>query len=356
VCQLELSGLPVGVSQVEAQVSGHGNGDTMSLGFMSPGLFGQSMSSPSHHSGSMGSKFELGGSMWRGSTNISAVPPISMHALSRVTSTTHTPGMGPLSNPLTPMQSPLTPAMTPFTHSTDFSSIGLLPAQAQSSSLSSPPTEEADGGMDEDEVDVEAEDVEDDASDVECEDRPSGGSGGPPSLAIRSAAGVAEAAAAAAAAIEEDIEDESDDEEEEDGDYEEQQPHDDDQYEEDDDDDHNSGRPIGDLMQWISASESRGADGRSVLRRLLNEYNHVSVPSRVLWKMAYSLGMHLQQQILAQQRRRLKLPHINTIEHVIELIKTSQNIVVLTGAGISVSAGQKHAHARTHTHSRAHTL
>ncbi|CEL62012.1 NAD-dependent histone deacetylase SIR2 [Rhizoctonia solani AG-1 IB] len=38
-------------------------------------------------------------------------------------------------------------------------------------------------------------------------------------------------------------------------------------------------------------------------------------------------------------RRRSKLKHINTPEDVVELIKKSKNIVVLTGAGISVSCG-----------------
>jgi hypothetical protein len=38
-------------------------------------------------------------------------------------------------------------------------------------------------------------------------------------------------------------------------------------------------------------------------------------------------------------RRRSKLEHINTPEDVVELIKKSKNIVVLTGAGISVSCG-----------------
>eukprot|EP01083_Nonionella_stella_P221332 790852_1 len=36
---------------------------------------------------------------------------------------------------------------------------------------------------------------------------------------------------------------------------------------------------------------------------------------------------------------RVKLQHINTIEQVIELIEKSSNILVLTGAGISCSAG-----------------
>lgn len=36
---------------------------------------------------------------------------------------------------------------------------------------------------------------------------------------------------------------------------------------------------------------------------------------------------------------RHKLPNINTFEDVVEMIKLANNIVVLTGAGVSVSCG-----------------
>lgn len=38
-------------------------------------------------------------------------------------------------------------------------------------------------------------------------------------------------------------------------------------------------------------------------------------------------------------RKRRKLNHINTIEDVVELLKKSSKIVVLSGAGVSVSCG-----------------
>lgn len=36
---------------------------------------------------------------------------------------------------------------------------------------------------------------------------------------------------------------------------------------------------------------------------------------------------------------RYKLPHINTFDDVVNLIQTCNNIVILTGAGVSVSCG-----------------
>ncbi|KAG0235328.1 NAD-dependent histone deacetylase sir2 [Mortierella sp. GBA43] len=38
-------------------------------------------------------------------------------------------------------------------------------------------------------------------------------------------------------------------------------------------------------------------------------------------------------------RRRHRLPHIHTLEHVVQLLESSKNILVLTGAGVSVSCG-----------------
>ena len=42
----------------------------------------------------------------------------------------------------------------------------------------------------------------------------------------------------------------------------------------------------------------------------------------------------LQAVITREMNRRRKLPHINTLEDVLRLLKESKNILVLTGAGV----------------------
>jgi len=42
---------------------------------------------------------------------------------------------------------------------------------------------------------------------------------------------------------------------------------------------------------------------------------------------------------LLMQRPRLRLPHVHTLDHACHLISSCKNILVLTGAGVSVSAG-----------------
>ncbi|KAI8603647.1 hypothetical protein EDD21DRAFT_368485 [Dissophora ornata] len=47
----------------------------------------------------------------------------------------------------------------------------------------------------------------------------------------------------------------------------------------------------------------------------------------------------LVQRLQRELRRRHRLPDVHTLEHVIDLLKRSKNIMVLTGAGVSVSCG-----------------
>jgi hypothetical protein len=45
---------------------------------------------------------------------------------------------------------------------------------------------------------------------------------------------------------------------------------------------------------------------------------------------------HLLQVVLGREMvRRSRLSHVNAVEHVVDLLKRSKNIIVLTGAGVS---------------------
>ena len=50
-----------------------------------------------------------------------------------------------------------------------------------------------------------------------------------------------------------------------------------------------------------------------------------------LWKIILNM--------VCEPPRRKKLPDINTLQNVVDLIRNSKNILVLTGAGVSVSCG-----------------
>eukprot|EP00960_Hanusia_phi_P043600 756141-Hanusia_phi.AAC.7 len=66
-------------------------------------------------------------------------------------------------------------------------------------------------------------------------------------------------------------------------------------------------------------------------------------------------GGHLMQMIpFLMSRPRLKLPGINTLDDVCRLFKNSSNILVLTGAGVSVSAGIPDFRSSTGIYARLH--
>lgn len=55
--------------------------------------------------------------------------------------------------------------------------------------------------------------------------------------------------------------------------------------------------------------------------------------------------IHFLRLVLAKEMmRRSRLPAVNTVEHVVKLLKESKNIIVLTGAGVCISfSGSKTA-------------
>lgn len=78
-----------------------------------------------------------------------------------------------------------------------------------------------------------------------------------------------------------------------------------------------------------------GVNPRDYLTRIFANSPKQSIPENVtdndLWRVIAA--------ILSDPPRRQRLQHIQTLEHVCDTIKKSKNIIVLTGAGVSVSCG-----------------
>uniref|UniRef100_A0A2R5L6L7 protein acetyllysine N-acetyltransferase n=1 Tax=Ornithodoros turicata TaxID=34597 RepID=A0A2R5L6L7_9ACAR len=87
-------------------------------------------------------------------------------------------------------------------------------------------------------------------------------------------------------------------------------------------------------MGWVQRQMSTGADPRVLLQHLLpGAVVPANMDQLTLWKVLVSVIRE------EEPPRRTKLPHINTIEDVVGLLKRCRKVVVLTGAGVSVSCG-----------------
>ncbi|XP_074647341.1 NAD-dependent protein deacetylase sirtuin-1-like [Tubulanus polymorphus] len=91
-------------------------------------------------------------------------------------------------------------------------------------------------------------------------------------------------------------------------------------------------RPVAGPISWVQRQMIIGSNPRDVLKGLLPE---ISIPDDtedlMLWKLVVN--------ILSEPAKRKKLPHINTIDNVVDLMRKCKKIMVLTGAGVSVSCG-----------------
>lgn len=94
------------------------------------------------------------------------------------------------------------------------------------------------------------------------------------------------------------------------------------------------------LLDWLRAQQHRHVSARTVLSKLLQHYS-APLPSAPLWRMCYQLASMLTRAAhpLPREPSRTRLTHISTLDDVCSLLRTCNNIVVLTGAGVSVSAG-----------------
>ncbi|XP_075153850.1 sirtuin 1 [Haematobia irritans] len=87
-------------------------------------------------------------------------------------------------------------------------------------------------------------------------------------------------------------------------------------------------------LNWVQKQIHSGVDPREILSKFLPpSIQRISpeLTDMTLWRILASM--------MAEPPRRKKLSYVNTFEDVIDLLKKSKNIIVLTGAGVSVSCG-----------------
>ncbi|KAL5505110.1 hypothetical protein EMCRGX_G006491 [Ephydatia muelleri] len=98
---------------------------------------------------------------------------------------------------------------------------------------------------------------------------------------------------------------------------------------------HSSSRSSSEIdpCEWVQAQIIDGTDPRVVLRKLLHPSCQLPphLDDVALWRLVL--------QLLTEPAPRQKLAHVNSLEDIVKLIATSSRIIVLSGAGISVSCG-----------------
>lgn len=90
-------------------------------------------------------------------------------------------------------------------------------------------------------------------------------------------------------------------------------------------------KPLSNHIKWVQMQMDKGTSPKDIIRQLTGE----EVPDEVDDIAALRFIVRL----LSESTVRSKLPNINTIDDVISLINSSAKIIVLTGAGVSVSCG-----------------
>lgn len=87
-------------------------------------------------------------------------------------------------------------------------------------------------------------------------------------------------------------------------------------------------------LNWVQKQIHAGADPREIISKFLpTSAQRISpeLTDMTLWRILASM--------MSEPPRRKKLSYVNTFDDVIELLEKSKNIIVLTGAGVSVSCG-----------------
>jgi NAD-dependent deacetylase sirtuin 1 len=85
-------------------------------------------------------------------------------------------------------------------------------------------------------------------------------------------------------------------------------------------------------LSWVQQQITSGTNPRQIINEILpNNSISSQVDSWTLWKFIVN--------ILSEPPKRRKLPSVNSLQDVVQLIDRSKKIIILTGAGISVSSG-----------------
>ena len=81
-------------------------------------------------------------------------------------------------------------------------------------------------------------------------------------------------------------------------------------------------------MVWIHKQIMRGVNPRPILKDIIPDDTLIpdNLDDFTIWKIVIN--------ILSEPPPRKKLGHINTLQDVLHLLQTCQNIMVLTGAGV----------------------
>ncbi|CAH0546882.1 unnamed protein product [Brassicogethes aeneus] len=105
-------------------------------------------------------------------------------------------------------------------------------------------------------------------------------------------------------------------------------------------------KPMAGSMIWIQKQMQNGVNPRTVLSDLGVELDQIPqyVDEVTLWKLIINM--------LAEPPRRNKLRHVNSLDDVVRLLRGSKKVIVLTGAGVSVSCGIPDFRSRDGIYSR----
>merc|ERR1712223_1369984 len=106
-------------------------------------------------------------------------------------------------------------------------------------------------------------------------------------------------------------------------------------------------KPTAGPFSWVQRQMMSGTDPRELLKEILGDVDAV-IPDHLdqitLWKIILNM--------VSEPPRRKKLTNVNTLQDVVELIRNSKKIIILTGAGVSVSCGIQDFRSRDGVYAR----